>query len=89
MENNEMMNYEEIDVMNDAVVADEGSGIGTGVAMLIGAGLTFAVGAGVKLAKKGIAKWKEKKELKKPDKETIVDAEKVVEIATPEAEPNK
>ena len=89
MENNEIMNYEEIDVMDDAVMADEGSGIGTGVAMLIGAGLTFAVGAGVKLAKKGIAKWKEKKELKKPEQEVSVDPAKVEEVATPEAEPKK
>lgn len=84
MENNEIMNYEEIEVMNDEVVADGNSGIGTGVAMLIGAGLTFAVGAGVKLAKKGIAAWKDKKETKQPDKEIIVDAEKVEEVAKPE-----
>lgn len=84
MENNEMI-YEEIDVMDDAVVADEGSGIGTGVAMLIGAGLTFAVGAGVKLAKKGIAKWKEKKEMKKPEEPVEVDPAKVEEVAKPEA----
>ena len=84
MENNEIMNYEEIEVM-DEVMADGNSGIGTGVAMLIGAGLTFAVGAGVKLAKKGIAKWKEKKEMKKPDQEITVDPAKVEEVATPEA----
>ena len=85
MENNEIMNYEEIEVMDDGVMASEGSGISTGVAMLIGAGLTFAVGAGVKLAKKGIAKLKEYKETKKPDKEIQVDPEKVEEVATPEA----
>lgn len=85
MENNEIMNYEEIDVMDDAVVAEGNSGIGTGIAMLIGAGLTVAVGAGVKLAKKGIAKWKEKKEFKKPEGEVNVDPAKVEEVATPEA----
>ena len=81
MENNEIMNYEEIEVMDD-VVADEGAGIGTGVAMLIGAGLTLAVGAGVKLAKRGIAYIKEQKALKKPDKDVTVEPEDVVEVAT-------
>lgn len=85
MENNEIMNYEEIDVMNDEVVAEGNSGIGTGVAMLIGAGLTFAVGAGVKLAKKGIAAWKAKKEMKTPDQPVEVDPAKVEEVAKPEA----
>lgn len=85
MENNEIMNYEEIDVMNDTVVADENTGIGTGVAMLIGAGLTLAVGAGVKLGKKAIAAIKSKKALRQPDKEIIVEAEQVEEVAEPEA----
>lgn len=85
MENNEIMINEEIEVMNDEIVADGNSGIGTGVAVLIGAGLTLAVGAGVKLAKKGIAYIKSKKELRQPDKEIIVDAEKVEEVAEPEA----
>lgn len=87
MENNEIMNYEEIEVMDDAVVAEGNSGIGAGVAMLIGAGLTLAVGAGVKLAKKGIAAWKSKKEMKKPDTEIEVDPAKVEEVAKPENEP--
>ena len=73
MENNEIMNYEEIEVMDDAVVADGGSGVSTGVAMLIGAGLALAVGAGVKLGKKVYAKIKAKKELHKPDKDIIVE----------------
>lgn len=81
MENNEIMNYEEIEVMDDAVMADEGTGIGTGIAMLIGAGLTFAVGAGVKLGKKLYANYKEKKELRKPDKETVVEPEDVEAVA--------
>lgn len=84
MENNEIMINEEIEVMNDEIVADGGSGIGTGVAVLIGAGLTLAVGAGVKLAKKGIAAWKSKKELRQPDKEIIVEAEQVEEVAESE-----
>ena len=61
MENNEIMNYEEIEVMDDAVVADEGNGMATGIAMLIGAGLTLAVGAGVKFGKKVYADLKAKK----------------------------
>ena len=64
MENNEIMNYEETEVMDDVVVAEEGSGMSTGVAMLIVAGLTRAVGAGVKLVKKGVAWYKAKKELR-------------------------
>lgn len=67
MDNKEIMNYEEIEVMDDVVEAEENAGIGTGVAMLIGAGLTFAIGAGVKLGKKAIAAIKAKKEAKKAD----------------------
>jgi hypothetical protein len=84
MENNEIMINEENEVMNDEFVAEGNSGIGAGVAMLIGAGLTLAVGAGVKLAKKGIAYIKTKKELRKPDKEIIVEAEQVEEVVEPE-----
>ena len=85
MENNEIMINEENEVMNDEIVAEGNSGIGAGVAMLIGAGLTLAVGAGVKLAKKGIAYIKSKKEMHKPDKEIIVEAEQVEEVVEPEA----
>ena len=83
MENNEIMNIEEIEVMDDAVVADEGTGVGTGVAMLIGAGLTLAVGAGVRAAKKLYAKYKAKKtEAESADKEPVVEPENVVEAET-------
>lgn len=85
MENNEIMNYEEIEVMDDEIVADGGSSVGTGVAMLIGAGLALAVGAGAKLVKKGIAAYKAKKELRQPDKEIIVEPEEVAEVVEPEA----
>ena len=81
---NEIMNYEEIE-MNDDVMEDEGTGMGAGVAMLIGAGLTLAVGAGVKLGKKVYAAYKEKKALRKPDKEITVDPAQVEEVAEPEA----
>ena len=82
MENNEIMNYEDIEVMDTDVEVCEDSGIGTGVAMLIGAGITAAVGAGVVLGKKLVAKWKAKRELKKPEGEVQVDESKVVEVAT-------
>lgn len=59
MENNEMMNFEEIEITDCGVT--EKSGISTGVAMLIGAGLTFAIGAGVKLGKKLYDNYKAKK----------------------------
>lgn len=64
MENNEIMNYEEFGVMDEEIVADEGTGIGTGVAIAIGAGLTLAVGAGIKLGKKLIAAIKAKQAAK-------------------------
>lgn len=85
MENNEIMNYEEIEVVNDAVVADEKTGNGAGVAMLIGAGVVLAVGAGVALGKKAIAAFKAKKELRQPDKEITVEPEQIEEVAEPEA----
>lgn len=85
MENNELMINEEIEVMNDEIVAEGKSGIGAGVAMLIGAGLTLAVGAGVKLAKKGIAAIKAKKELHTPDHDIIVDEAEIAEVVEPEA----
>lgn len=82
MENNEIMNYEEIEVVNDEVVASEDQGIGTGVAMLIGAGVAVAVGAGVKLVKNLIAKHKAKKKLRKPDSEITVEDEDLEEITS-------
>ena len=80
MENNEIMNYEDIEVMDDVIVEDGKTGIGTGVAMLIGAGLTLAVGAGVKLVKKLVAKHKAKKELHVPDHEIEVDDEDLADV---------
>ena len=70
MENNEMMNYEDIEIVED--VAGEGTKMGTGVAMLLGAGLAFAVGAGVKLVKKGIAAYKAKKALREAESHDFV-----------------
>ena len=67
MENNEIMINEEFDMVDDHIVADDGEGIGTGLAMLIGAGLAFAVGAAVNLGKKGIDKIKANRAKKKAD----------------------
>ena len=51
----------------------EGSGIGTGAAMLIGAGLTLATTAVVKLVKRVIAKHKAKKESDLADEHEFVE----------------
>lgn len=82
MENNEIMINEEFDFMDDHIVADDGNGVGTGVAMLIGAGLAFAVGAAVNLGKKAYTKFKANKELKQPDKEVMVDESDLEKVAT-------
>jgi hypothetical protein len=84
MENNEIMNYEDVEINCDDVNASESSGVSTGVAMLIGAGVACAVGACVKLVKKGIAKHKAKKELRMHEDFVDVDdaAEDVKEVAT-------
>lgn len=81
MENIEIMN-EGIEAMVDEVVADNTTGMSTGVAMLLGAGLTFAIGVGVKLGKKAYAALKAKKEgPRRPDKEITVEPEDVEAVA--------
>lgn len=85
MENNEIMINEEFEVMDDAIVADGGSSIGTAAAMAIGAGLAFAIGAGVKLVKKGVAAYRSKKELRQPEKEIIVEDAQIEEVVESEA----
>jgi hypothetical protein len=85
MENNELMNVENIEIIDAEVIDSKKTGLSTGVSMLIGAGLTLAVGAGVKLGKKLYADFKEKKALRKPDKEINVEPEQVKEVAEPEA----
>lgn len=82
MENNEIMNYEDIEIVDDVVVADERAGMGTGLAMLIGAGVAVAIGAGVKLVKKAIAKHKAKKALRQPDDEITVEPDELEDIAS-------
>lgn len=80
MENNELMNVEEIEVVDDVVVAEEKTGISTGGAMLIGAGLALAVSAGFKLAKKKWAAFKAKKEAKKSGSEVQVENEDIEDV---------
>ena len=85
MENNEIMNFEANDVMNDDVVAEGGSSVvETIVKMAIGAGVAAAGVAVVKLVKGAADKWKSKKELRQPDKEIIVEAEQIEEVAVEE-----
>lgn len=78
MDNNEIMN--EGMEMIDEIVVDEGTGIGTGKAMLIGAGVVLAVCAGVKLVKKAVAAHKAKKALNQPEEEIEIDPEDLVEV---------
>ena len=72
----ENMNTED-EVMDTEIATTEAepeeTGMGTGVAMLIGAVLTLAVGAAVKVGKKLYAKYKAKKELRKPNDDDIVE----------------
>ena len=82
MENNEIMNFEAVDMSDDMIMEGEGTGISTGGAMLIGAGLTLAIGAGIKLAKKGWAYLKAKKELKQPDHEVVVEDQDIERVVT-------
>lgn len=56
---NEIMNFEETEIVDEIVT--EKKGLGAGKAALIGAGVVLAVTAGYKLVKKGIAKYKAKK----------------------------
>lgn len=60
MENEELVNYEEMDP--EVETEPEDSGMSTGVAMMIGAGLAVAATAAIKLGKKIISKIKAKKE---------------------------
>lgn len=80
----EIMNYDEVmEPEMEIIETEDGkSGIGTGTAMLIGAGLTLATAAVVKLVKKGIAKYKAKKELRLVDENDIVEPteEQITEV---------
>lgn len=84
MENNEIMNYEEVEVMdNDIVEVDEETGGGSVLGTVLVAGIAFGAGwaanKAVKLAKKGItavkAKHEAKKESKKNKNDNVVDVD--------------
>lgn len=81
---NEIMEEEvmETNECTDIVETNEGSGIGTGMAIAIGSGLTLAIIGGVKLVKKLVAKHKAKKELHKVDDHDFVEVtdEQIAEV---------
>lgn len=75
MENENMMYEDEIminEVENDEVETDN-SGMSAGVAVLIGAGLAAAGVAVVTLGKKAYAKFKARKEFRKPDDDDCIE----------------
>lgn len=78
MENNEIIVMDEI--IDETVVADGGKSLGTGTAILIGIGVAAAIGAGVALGKKVSAWIKAKKELRKPDRDVVVEDEDLEEV---------
>lgn len=80
MEDNNMNYEDDMMVMNDEEVTDEGIHLGTGAGMLIGAGLTLAVTAAIKLGKKAYTKIKAKKELRQPDEEIEPTDEQIHEV---------
>lgn len=80
MENNEIMN-EAMDTVIEEVIVDKVPVKGTGMTVAIVAVTTLAVGAGIALAKKAYDKHKAKKELRQPDKEIVVDAEDLADVA--------
>ena len=69
MENNEMIN-DVIDVMEDRIAVDNGSGLGTGKTVLLIAGLSFVVGGAVMAGKWVVGKFKAKRESRKSDEKT-------------------
>lgn len=85
METNNIIN-EGMDTMIEEFVADEvvNTGIGMNKYAKIGLG-GVAVAAVAVLIKKGYDMYKSKKEMRKPDKEIIVETEKVEEVVEPEA----
>lgn len=59
----QMITTTEETVIEEIAENNEGSGLGTGMAMLIGSGLTLAAMAGVKFLKKKLAERKAMKEM--------------------------
>ena len=64
MENNEIMTYEEYDMVDEQIVADDGNGFGTGMAYALGALSAAAVYGLVKAGKWAIGKIKANREKK-------------------------
>ena len=75
MENNEIMNYECVENMEDAVAATGKSGIGTGAKIAIGVGVVVAATAIIKLGKKLISRRKAKKEAEVLESEVVDESE--------------
>lgn len=81
MENTEIMN-EAMDTVIEDVVVDEVVGNGNTMNLVLKGGLAVvAVAAVAVLAKKGYDAYKAKKALRQPDKEIVVEAEDVEEVA--------
>lgn len=71
---NEIMETEIMD--NEVEIVDmenEGSGVNVGLVALIGVGVVAATTAAITLGKKLYAKYKERKELRKPADDTTVE----------------
>ena len=79
MENNEIMNYNDIEVVEDAVVTEKRSGMSTGAAVCIGAGVAIAVSAVAKWVKKAWAKHKAKQEQNDSDCDVYAEEEDMVD----------
>lgn len=78
------MNENNIEIVNEGiqtvvedVMADKVRGIGTGGMVAIGIGLACVVGVGGWLVKKVVKTVKDKKALRKPDGEIIIDPDDV------------
>jgi hypothetical protein len=80
MENNMEIMNEGIEAMVDNVVVDNAVAKGNGMAVLKGAGLALAVVAGIKLAVNAYKTYQTNKELRQPDKETVVEDKDVEEV---------
>lgn len=78
---NEIMNYEEVEVIEMEPEAEKSSGMSTGGAMLLGAALTAATAVVVKLGKKLWKKHKAQKELRKPEDYVEVTDEDIADVA--------
>ena len=80
MENTEIMKEAMDTVIEDVVVDDVvAKANGKGVLLIAGAVLAVAA-AGYALGKKAYAAYKDKKALRQPDKEIIVEAEDLAEV---------